>query len=481
MRRLASDSLIYGLGSVANQALAILLLPLYTRYLTPDEYGAFALLTAAGGVLTLVAALGINSGLTRIFFLFEGAEERGRVVFTAYTFALASSALMALCLFLTAPAIDRAFFNFSGGERWVRLAVATFSVSALNAVALGTLQVEKRARVYVACSLLGLLASCGTSIWLVAGLDRGVLGVLEGQLVGVLVQFALALGATLPTIRPRFHRPALREMLAFSLPLIPANLSAWGLGLADRWFLNHSASLAEVGLYALGFRFGSVLTTLFVSPFTLAWFPYLYSITSQPDHREVVARVLEYFSFLAGAITLGLALFGGDVIRLISDPSFQDAERVIFWIGLGTLFRGMTFITMTGMNVVRRNQLGVAIYGVGVVLNLLLLAALVPRFGMMGAAVATVVTYFAINLGFWRVSQRLYPIPFRPAKIAWLVGVLVALHALARLVPPTPLAASLALKGLLLLAFPAILVGSGFFAAADIARVRELARRLRPA
>ncbi len=481
MRRLASDSVIYGLGSVANQTLAIILLPLYTRYLTPDEYGAYALLTAAGGVLMLAAALGINSGLTRIFFLFEEAGERGRVVFTAYTFALVSSALVALCLLLAAPAIDRAFFDFSGGASWVRLAIVIFSLSALNAVALSTLQVEKRAGVYVACSLLGLLASCGTSIWLVAGLDRGVLGALEGQLVGVLVQVGLAFGATLPTMRPRFHRAALREMLAFSLPLLPANLAAWGLGLADRWFLKNYASLTELGLYALGFRFGSALGTVFVSPFTLAWFPYLYSITSQPDHREVVARVLEYFSFLAGAIALGLALFGGDIIRLISDPAYQDAERVIFWIGLGILFRGMTFITMTGMNVVRRNQLSVAIYGVGVVLNLLLLAALVPRFGMMGAAAATVATYFAINLGFWRVSQRLYPIPFRPAKIAWLVGVLVGLHALSRLVPPTPLAISLALKGLLLLAFPAILVGSGFFAATDLARVRELARRLRPA
>jgi O-antigen/teichoic acid export membrane protein len=481
MRRLASDSLIYGLGSVANQALAIVLLPLYTRYLTPDEYGSYALLTAAGAVLMLAAALGVDSGLTRIFFLYERAEDRGRVVFTAYVFALASSALMAGCLLLAAPAIDRAFFAFSGGTNWVRLAIVIFSLSALNAVALGTLQVQKRAGVYVTCSLLGLLSSCGTSIWLVAGLGRGVVGVLEGQLVGVLVQVSLALGATLRTIRPRFDRAALSEMLGFSLPLLPANLAAWGLGLADRWFLKHYASLTDLGLYALGFRFGSALGTLFVSPFSLAWFPYLYSITNQPDHREVVARVLEYFGFLAGAIALGLALFGSDVIRWISDPAFQDAERVIFWIGLGILFRGMTFITMTGMNVVRRNQLSVVIYGVGVALNLALLAMLVPRFGMMGAAAATVATYFTINLGFWRVSQRLYPIPFRPLKIAWLVAVLAGLYALSRLVPPAPLATSLALKALVLLAYPAILAGSGFFAAGEFARARELVRRFRPA
>jgi O-antigen/teichoic acid export membrane protein len=270
-------------------------------------------------------------------------------------------------------------------------------------------------------------------------------------------------------------------MLAFSIPLLPTNLAAWGLGLADRWFLKQYATLADVGLYALGYRFGGALDTLFVAPFTLAWFPYLYSIASQPDHREIVARVLEYFAFAAGAVALGLSLFGGDVIHWIADPAFQGAQRVIFWIALGVLFRGMTFVTMSGMNLTRRNSLSAAIYGIGVVLNVALLALLVPRFGMMGAAAATVVTYLAINVGFWRVSEHYYPIPFRLGKIAWLIGVLTALHAAAALVPPAPLAASLALKGLLLAALPAILVASRFFAREDLARLRQLMQRFRTA
>ncbi|RIL00249.1 MAG: hypothetical protein DCC71_18900 [Proteobacteria bacterium] len=481
MRRLASDAAIYGLGSVANQALAVLLLPLYTRYLTPEEYGAYALLAAAGGLIALAAALGIHSGLGRIFFVYDGAEERGRVVFTAFAFALAATAFSGGALFAAAPALNRALFGAADHVGWVRLAIAIFCLSALNSVALMTLQVHRRPRVYVACSALGLLTSCAASIWLVVGLGRGVTGVLQGQLVGIAVQLALATAACATSLRVGFHARALREMLAFAAPLLPANLAAWGLGLADRSFLTQYASLTDVGLYALGYRFGAALEMLFVAPFTLAWFPYLYSIAQQPDHRDVVARVLEYYAFVGGGVVLALALFGGDVIRLIADPAFQDAERVIVWIGLAVLFRGMTFITMSGMNLTRRNPLSAVVYGLGVALNLALLALLVPRHGMMGAAAATVVTYFAINLGFWRVSEHYYPIPFRPWKVAWLIGVLLAIHAAAQLVPPAPLPLSLALKTLLLAAFPAILLASRFFAAADLARARELVRTLRAA
>ena len=123
MRRLASDSLIYGLGSVANQALAILLLPLYTRFLTPADYGSLALISAAGAVLGLAAALGVNSGLTRIFFLYESGEERASMVFTALVFALGASVPTGLVLTLLAPDLRPLLFPGADGDTVVRTAI----------------------------------------------------------------------------------------------------------------------------------------------------------------------------------------------------------------------------------------------------------------------------------------------------------------------------------------------------------------------
>jgi O-antigen/teichoic acid export membrane protein len=111
MRRLASDSVIYGLGSVANQALSFLLLPLYTQYLTPADYGTLALLGAAGGVLALIVNAGVQSGLTRIFFDYENEDDRAAVVFTALAFTVVTTIAFTVPLYLGADALTPLLFD----------------------------------------------------------------------------------------------------------------------------------------------------------------------------------------------------------------------------------------------------------------------------------------------------------------------------------------------------------------------------------
>ena len=145
MRRLASDTVVYGLGSVASQAVAFLLLPLYTRYLTPADYGTLALVGAAGNVLPLIAALGIHSGLTRVFFFYADPDDRDAVVATGLAFGIVSSILVAISLFLFAGDIASFFLDTPEGATLVRLAVGTYTVSALGSIALSILQIHQRA------------------------------------------------------------------------------------------------------------------------------------------------------------------------------------------------------------------------------------------------------------------------------------------------------------------------------------------------
>ena len=486
MRRLASDSVIYGLGSVANQALSFLLLPLYTQYLSPADYGTLALLGAAGGVLGLIVNAGVQSGLTRIFFDYENEDDRAAVVFTALAFTVVTTIAFTVPLYLGAGALTPLLFDppdRAAAVPLMQLAILIYSLSALNGAALAVLQVYRRPAAYVACSALGLVASLGLTIYLVAAAGRGLTGVLEGQLAGIVLQAGLALAASLPQLRLRLSQAALGRMLAFSVPLLPTNLAAWVLGLADRWFLKEYASFAEVGLYALGFRFGSVLETLFIRPFTLAWFPYLFSILNDPDHPKICARVLEYYTLLASSLVLVLSLFGGDVIRLISDPSYLGAESVIYWIGLGCLLRGMTFVTVAGINIREKTHYSAVVYVAGVAVNVVLLRVLVPRYGTLGAAIAMVVTHLAMTSAMGWIAQRLYPIPYRPLRVGLVVALMSALYFVGRAAAPSALLPGLAVKALFAAAFPGVLLATGFFDRAEIERARALLRRLgaRPA
>jgi O-antigen/teichoic acid export membrane protein len=246
------------------------------------------------------------------------------------------------------------------------------------------------------------------------------------------------------------------------------------LSIADRYAIKEYGTLTDVGLYALGSRFGSVFETLFMRPFSLAWSPYLFSILNEPGHREVCARILEYYTVIGGMLILGLGLFGGDVIRLIADPSFLGAGNVIYWIGLGFLLRGSTFITVAGIHVRQKTHYSSYAYGLGVVLNLLLLRLLVPPFGMMGAAFAVAITYAIVSLGLWAIAQRIYPIPYRMSRIGGLLGLLTGLFLVGSVLAPSALLLRLALKSALLAAFPALLLVFRFFTPEELKKARAL-------
>ncbi|MCC6642431.1 MAG: oligosaccharide flippase family protein [Deltaproteobacteria bacterium] len=480
MRRLASDTLIYGLGSVANQAVAFLLLPLYTRYLTPADYGTLALIGAAGSVLGLVAALGIHSGLTRVYFLYDTPEDRDAVVTTGLAFGIVTSTLTALSLLVFSDVLAPLLLDVPDSIRYVRLAIVLYSLTALGMIGLSILQIHQRARAYITCTLAGLLTSISLTIYMVAVAGRGVIGVLEGQLAGMIVQLVLSLLLSLPRLSPRIGQRSLREMLAFCVPLLPTNLAAWVLGLADRYALKEYGSFANVGLYSLGYRFGSIFETLFMRPFSLAWPPYVFSILDQPGHREICARVLEYYTVLGGTLVLAVGLLGDEVIRVIATASFFEAGKVIYWIGLGFLLRGSTFITVTGIHVRQKTHYSSYAYGVGMVINLALLLLLVPRFGMMGAAFAVVITYATVSLALWAIAQRIYPMPYRLGRVGALLGMLTGLYLLGIFLAPEPVWLRVPFKLGCLAAFPGLLLVGRFFTPDELAKARALALQWLP-
>jgi len=472
--KLLNHSLVYGLGTVANQALSFLMLPLYTRYLDPSEYGSLALISAVGSVLGLMSTLGIHSGVIRIFFLYDEPEDRATVVSSALLFSAAVVPLVGALLYLAAPLLAPVVFDFEGGERYFRWATLLYLLMAVNNVSMAALQAYQRPRPFITCSITGLFLSGLTSIYLVAFRGQGLEGVLTGQAVGVAVQLVLTLVVLSSSIRPTFRRQPLREMLAFCVPLIPTNLAAWLLSLADRYFLKAYDTLATVGLYALGWRFGTVLDALFVRSFTQAWFPYLFSILDDPDHPQICARVLEYYTFGGGFIVLGMSLFGGDVIRVMSDSSYWGADGVIYWIALGFLLRGMTYITVAGIQIQRKTHYSAYVYAVGAGANVLLLWWLVPRFSMMGAAVAMVLTYLGITITLYRIAQGLHPIPYRVGKVFGALCLMTALYLPSRALPAETTLATVGAKLALLALFPVLLITLRFLGAEDVARARKV-------
>jgi O-antigen/teichoic acid export membrane protein len=264
----------------------------------------------------------------------------------------------------------------------------------------------------------------------------GVLGVLLGNAIGAGVVAGAFLWTARGDFRGSFSPKLLREILAFGLPLIPTTVSFWVLQVSDRYFLEHMAHGDEVGHYALANRVSDLLRFAFILPFSTAWGAYCIQIAAQQDGRALAGRISG--AYLAALCALGSALVivAPVAIGAFADPSYGDSIRVVAPLVYGNALYGAAHVLNLGLVVAKRTKTLAAATGIGALVNLLLNLLWIPRYGMDGAAYATVVSYFVVAVATWRSSSRLYAVPLPWRSLVPTVAGCSALVAISLTIPP---------------------------------------------
>src|SRR5919199_1026596 len=265
IKRLARHSAIYGLGGLVSRILAVLLLPLYTSYLTTADYGKIETLVAASTVLVIVLRLGISSAFFRFYFDSPDAEHRVVVVRTSFWFTMASATAGLAAGLLLAESIAHALRL--GDEPGLVRAAAVGLWAQMNYEQLTSLfRVEERSVAFVFASLANVLITVGATVLLVVVAHKGPLGVLVGNFTGTLC----------------------RAMNKFGMPLVPAALALWAVNFVDRFFVALYKGQSEVGVYSVAVRISSAVVFLLIA-FRTAWPAFAYSIEDDREARRTYA------------------------------------------------------------------------------------------------------------------------------------------------------------------------------------------------
>lgn len=263
-------------------------------------------------------------------------------------------------------------------------------------------------------------------------------------------------------------------MLSFGLPLVPAGLAAWIMTLADRYFLQFLSTPTELGLYSLGYKFGMVVQALIVGPFTLAWAPFLWSVAKEKNAKEVYSSVLTYFVLVGMFATLVLSVLSREVLMVMVTPPFYSAYKAIPLIALSYVLYGCYFVFNPGMLIAKKTKYAALIVGAGAIVNLGLNYLLIPGYGMMGAAVATVISYLLLPIGLFFLSRRYYPIEYEWSRIAKILLAAVPVYIGSIFIINDSAIIAGVLKLLSLLGFPILLFVFKFFKAEEIKKAKEL-------
>lgn len=426
IRELLGTTAIYSAGTLLTQFVSFLLLPLYTRYLKPADYGVLSLIVVVQSVLTLFSDLSISSAVFRFYHSLETPEDRRRLLATGLVSVLGTGGTLFLVVQLLADPIADLAFAFQGGGPLLRIAATSSFAVALGTLLQRTLQLHRRPLLYVATTFSQFLLTVGTTVWLVVGANLGVRGVLWGQLVGTSATAVAALIVLLPTLRVGVRRATWRKMLSFSLPLVPTGLASMVIAASDRFFLERMSTLHEVGTYAVADKMAQVLQVLVIVPFSMSWNELAFRHQGDPELPRTFARTFRFYAIGMATMIVLFTLVIRNLLSLATTPEFVPAWVVVPLLAISPMANGFNVIVYTGLHLTGRTRVVPLLFLFAMTLNLILNAALIPPLGMLGAAIATAVSVIANVAVAVRVSTSTFPVDYPLAAATRTVGAATA-------------------------------------------------------
>lgn len=434
-RKTVSHATVYGVGNILRYAASFLMLPVYTRYLEPADYGVVELLQMLVDATMILTGMRIGAAILRYYYMADAPQSRGRIVGSGIVLVLLMNGLAVGLIVLGSDLLARLVLGDPALSGLLALFSITMICGGIAEVGMTFLRAQQRPGVFVGFSMLKLVVHISLSLVFLVGMGMKVEGVVYASVLAHLTQACALLGYLAWHGAARGSVDYLRQLLGFSWPIMIAELCAFYLVFGDRLFLRLFHSLHEVGLYALAYKFGFLLVVVAWTPFMMIWGAMRFQLLERDDSTEIFRKVFALSSTMVVTCALGIALLAPDVLAVMANPEFQPAARVVPVIMLAYLFHVWTEFCDLGI-LARGNTLQLT-YGslTGGAVITIAYVGLIPVFGPMGAAWATVAGYATRCAWVQWQSERQLPIGLEWGRVAGIVGLAVIAFGAGQLAP----------------------------------------------
>lgn len=423
MSKLIKNTSFYALGNLLPQAAAFFLLPVYTKHLTPDDYGIVSSMQALSGVLAIVFTMAIERSVFRLYFDYKTDESKkdflGTITITLFTIAL-----IVLGLLFTLQGLLNQVFQSIPFYPFYAYAIFTSFLTVFSILPKVYLQLNQKAEKFVLISIIQFFISTGFVLWFIVVGNQGAEGMLKGRMIGELMLAPLFSFIIVKNVNFKFRKDVFKESILFSLPMVPGLLSAWIMNLSDRIFIERYFDLYDVGIYSLGYKIAG-LTLIVSNAFYMAYSPVFYRLANAEDQSKSKALLSRYnrtYTFMVLLIVFLISFFSKEVIELLIEPQYLEAHKIVPIVAFAYLISQASSLFNLMIYQEKKVKQLVLIGILGAVLNLLLNWLLVPMFGPYGAAYATIITFSVTYVSLWSYATKCYYIP-----VAWKELVIYAL------------------------------------------------------
>ncbi|HZU78010.1 MAG TPA: lipopolysaccharide biosynthesis protein, partial [Dehalococcoidia bacterium] len=474
LKRLDSSLAAYQVADVVSKFIAVLLLPVYTRYIDPAGYGVVELLGNGVIFISILVRFGMIEAFLRYYFSDQDPARRDALVRRTFVFLAIATTIAAAALASASAPLSKLVLSHRDVKTFLVAVLGLWAFTNLE-LAYALLRVDERVRAYAAASLINVAITIPASVVLVVGFRDGARGLLLGN-YGASTAVLIGLWWTMRhRLAPRraIGVERLGQLLRFGLPTVPAEASVYALSIVDRYYVYHDRSPQLAGLYSIAIKLAG-LVAFIVRAFQYAWPPLAYSVASDAQARRLYGLVTTYYALLSGWTVAGLTLLGRWVLRLLAAHSYYGGYRALPWIALGWAMYGLwvVFLVIAGRAKVTTRNFPAAFAGLAA--NVILLVLLVPSLGIAGAGIALCGAYAVMLTVMHLLTRAAFRVAFEWRRLAHLTLVIGGVAAAGDLLLPTHGALGFFTRAAAFAAIPAALWATGFAHRRELDTARAL-------
>ncbi|MAW21414.1 MAG: polysaccharide biosynthesis protein [Flavobacteriales bacterium] len=428
LKKLAGHTVIYGLSSVVGRLLNYLLVPLYTRFFIPSDYGVVTEIYAYVAFLIILLTYGFETA----FFNFSKKEENKNNVYTTALISLSISSVffIGISLFYAQEISD--WMGYGIKAKYIQWFAIIIGLDAVSSISFARLREEEKAIKFASIKLINILVNIGLNLYFIVVRGLGIEYIFVANLISSIITILLFTPEMLMS-KLYFDKVLWRKMIAYSLPLLIAGLAGMINETIDRILLkklldNTQNVASEIGLYGAFYKL-SIIMLLFIQTFRFAAEPFFFSHHKEKDDRKVYADVMKYFTIVTIIIFLSVTIFYDFVIGFLG-KSYHDERGfvVVSILLLANLFLGVYYNLSIWYKLTEKTKFGAYISIFGAIITLSLNFILIPKIGFIGSAIATLVCYFSMTIVSYFIGKKYFPIPYQIIRISVYLSIMLAIY-----------------------------------------------------
>lgn len=423
LKRLITHSGIYLIANIINRGGAFLLIPLYTRYMSVTEYGALELIYSFTLVITVLLSAGMSHATLRFYFEYKDVKNRQEVITTNFAVTFLLGLLGCCILLIWSDEICILLFDSKTYKIPLLYSLLVILFSITSEILLAYLRAIENSWLYVGTSVVKFLVQVCLSSYLLVIRGQGVEGVMAANLASVFIVWLILVIFSAKHCGYQIDLNKTSRILTYSLPFFLSSIVGVVASNMDRFFIKHYLTLADVGIYGLGAKFGLILVLVVSEPFFRAYGSYRFSIIENENSKEIQALVLKYIFALAVFVGLSLSLYSNDLIKLMAKETFSKAYIIVPFIVLGYVFSTATYCFQTGILYKKKTKFMFYISFCTLVVSVLFNFSLVPFYGALGAAISFTFVKLVESVVTNFISQKLYPMKYDVRAMSCFLGI----------------------------------------------------------